>query len=399
MWSNITDEDIARANADVDMGMGETGGAMGGMELPGLGSLSGPLAGQGQGAVPGSDINVGTKAPSLAPGSLAHLVADADCRFQSDNFPDGLTENDDGGILFDGGPGSGNFGHKGRPGLVGGSGDRGGGFVSGTSLARKIGEAGTAFANKKNVEIVCAEALARNQTTQKWYDKAKQEYDQASKHYESAKEQERIINAIREARMGSKRLPTKVIKHSEQVYAQVETMRGLGQKDGLEHAAVYTKDGVRKSSVHTGDDHSVKIEGDLLSALQGGAPGSLTFVHNHPRSSSFSLADLKAFAYFESAGSMTAIGHDGRLYTVTPGKGHIPGSQEAKNVVDAAIAKQNATIAMITKDAERGGYGKGWPFLDQKDTDFINKVFADVQTNMRFLAIDEAQWSYSEEQR
>jgi hypothetical protein len=67
MWSNITDEDIARANADVDLGMGEMGGATGGgMELPGLGSLSGPLAGEG------------TPAPALTPGSLAHLVKDAD---------------------------------------------------------------------------------------------------------------------------------------------------------------------------------------------------------------------------------------------------------------------------------------------------------------------------------
>jgi hypothetical protein len=92
MWSNITDEDIARANADVDLGMGEMGGAMGGMELPGLGSLSGPLAGQGQGAVPGSDINVGTKAPALAPGSLAHLVKDADWK-ESEHPRGGNPEN------------------------------------------------------------------------------------------------------------------------------------------------------------------------------------------------------------------------------------------------------------------------------------------------------------------
>jgi predicted ABC-type ATPase len=79
MWSNITDEDIARANADVDLGMGEMGGATGGgMELPGLGSLAGPLAGLPPGGSSfGSDINVGTKAPALAPGSLVHLVKDA----------------------------------------------------------------------------------------------------------------------------------------------------------------------------------------------------------------------------------------------------------------------------------------------------------------------------------
>jgi hypothetical protein len=125
MWSNITDEDIARANAEVDLGMGETGGAMGGMggmELPGLGSLPLPLAGEGAPA----PTSAPTSAPALAPGSLAHLVKDADCCILSDIFPDGLTGASDGGMLLDGGSGSGNFGHKGRPGLVGGSGNRGG---------------------------------------------------------------------------------------------------------------------------------------------------------------------------------------------------------------------------------------------------------------------------------
>jgi hypothetical protein len=357
------------------------------MELPGLGSL--PAAGgDGGGASPNT----------LAPGSLAHLVTDANCRMSSDIFPDGLTCVGDDGMLLDGGKGSGNFGHKGRPGLVGGSGNRGGGFVRGTSLARKIGEAGTIFAYAKNAEKSCEEALARSLITQKEYDKVKKGFEKASKRYESAKEQERIINAIREARMGSKRLPTKVIRHSEGVYSQIETIRDLGRKDGLEHAAVYTKDGVIQSSVHTGARDYVIINGDLASALQNSAPGSLTFVHNHPRSSSFSLEDLDVFAECESLGSMTAIGHDGRLYTVTPGKGHKPGSQEAKGAAVAAMAEQKAIMDMIDSNAKKGYYG-GWPLTDRKDADFINKLCADVRTDMRFSLIDAAQWSYSEEQR
>lgn len=58
----------------------------------------------------------------------------------ADSSPDPLERTIARGALVDGGPGSGNFGHKGRPGQIGGSGGGGGGLSAVSGEARREGQ-------------------------------------------------------------------------------------------------------------------------------------------------------------------------------------------------------------------------------------------------------------------
>lgn len=71
----------------------------------------------------------------------------------------------------------------------------------------------------------------------------------------------------------------------------------------------------------TGTKNAVSFTPDLVKFLHDATPSSLTCVHNHPGSSSFSPEDLSVMCSFNSINCMHVIAHDGTRYYAAVGKG------------------------------------------------------------------------------
>ena len=77
-----------------------------------------------------------------------------------------------------------------------------------------------------------------------------------------------------------------------------------------------------------GTTNQVVFPQPLIDFLTNAAPDSIIQAHNHPRSSSFSSADLKILSYYKSISHIAVIGHDGRRYIAKVGQGLRPTSKE-----------------------------------------------------------------------
>ncbi|WP_196603080.1 minor capsid protein [Pectinatus frisingensis] len=71
----------------------------------------------------------------------------------------------------------------------------------------------------------------------------------------------------------------------------------------------------------TGTQNAVSFTPNLIKFLRDAASGSLTCVHNHPGSSSFSPEDLNVMCAFNSIDCMRVIAHDGTRYFAEVGNG------------------------------------------------------------------------------
>jgi len=102
-----------------------------------------------------------------------------------------------------------------------------------------------------------------------------------------------------------------------------------GLKTRTEHLLHIDKNtGKRVYSKVEGAANEVVFPQTLIDYLENAAPNSVIQVHNHPRSSSFSSADLKVMNYYKSISHIVVIGHDGRKYIAKVGQGLRPTSKE-----------------------------------------------------------------------
>ena len=67
--------------------------------------------------------------------------------------------------------------------------------------------------------------------------------------------------------------------------------------------------------------NKVEFPQDLIELLERAKPNSIIQVHNHPRSSCFSLDDIKNLVYYDSLKAISVMGHDGTRYVMSIGKG------------------------------------------------------------------------------
>ena len=70
-----------------------------------------------------------------------------------------------------------------------------------------------------------------------------------------------------------------------------------------------------------GTSDEVKFPQSLVDFLNNAAPNSVIQVHNHPRSSSFSVEDIGNLAVRDSINTISVIGHDGTKYVLSRGSG------------------------------------------------------------------------------
>lgn len=88
-----------------------------------------------------------------------------------------------------------------------------------------------------------------------------------------------------------------------------------GHKTGTEGLFWINKDGSDAFEPLTGTSNRVVFTHELIEFLDAANEGTLHCVHNHPGSSSFSIADLSVMCRFPAIDTMYVIGHDGTEYT------------------------------------------------------------------------------------
>jgi len=107
--------------------------------------------------------------------------------------------------------------------------------------------------------------------------------------------------------------------------------------EAIEHGLKTGTECLLHIDTSTGKSVYSKVEGtinkvvhpqSLKDFLNNAAPNSVIQVHNHPKSSSFSDADLKVMSYYKSISHIVVIGHDGRRYIAKVGQGLRPTSEE-----------------------------------------------------------------------
>lgn len=82
-----------------------------------------------------------------------------------------------------------------------------------------------------------------------------------------------------------------------------------------------TRTGESIYSKVAGVSDEVRFPRALIDLLKQAKPNSIIQVHNHPRSSSFSVEDIGNLAVRESINAISVIGHDGTRYVMTVGSG------------------------------------------------------------------------------
>jgi len=107
-----------------------------------------------------------------------------------------------------------------------------------------------------------------------------------------------------------------------------ECLLHIGSKNG---DVVYSK--------ISGGKSSVKFPPRLIEFLNTAEKDSIIQIHNHPRSSSFSPADVSVLVRFMSISNTTVIGHDGTRYLLGIGEGLRPNIGDIEASYKASRAK------------------------------------------------------------
>lgn len=112
--------------------------------------------------------------------------------------------------------------------------------------------------------------------------------------------------------------------YNEGVKDCLQRVKEFGIRTGREVLAWVDADGGTPFPDLPGAKDAVIFTSNLDDFLQKAPEGSLTSVHNHPRSSSFSPEDFDVMAGYRSISQLRVIGHDGTQYTARVGTGARP---------------------------------------------------------------------------
>lgn len=134
----------------------------------------------------------------------------------------------------------------------------------------------------------------------------------------------------------------------------VKGARDRGLQTGVEHLGVFDAATGEVLDWNSGTKSSVYFT-DLMVGPMAEPRRRIVAVHNHPRSTSLSDADLRVLADWPGLAAMTVIGHDGSLYRATKPKRR----QLRKNAQPAIMAADQVVLdavrsgAVTTRDVSR----------------------------------------------
>lgn len=104
------------------------------------------------------------------------------------------------------------------------------------------------------------------------------------------------------------------------MYEELDTLRTLGKQTGNERLSIMNYDGERLGTWE-GSKDAVTITKTIGRKLSNAPDNTLSVLHNHPKSSSFSLEDISVMSDFSSIREMRVIGHNGKVFTMDVGVG------------------------------------------------------------------------------
>jgi hypothetical protein len=113
----------------------------------------------------------------------------------------------------------------------------------------------------------------------------------------------------------------------EAINNELGRLRQLGKETGMERLSVMNYDGTSLGS-WKGTEDAVTITETVRRKLVNAPDDTLICLHNHPKSSSFSLSDLDVMCSYNSIREMRVVGHNGTTYTMTVGDGERVSSKE-----------------------------------------------------------------------
>jgi SPP1 gp7 family putative phage head morphogenesis protein len=158
------------------------------------------------------------------------------------------------------------------------------------------------------------------------------------------------------------------------IYQELDRLRELGRESGVERLSILNYDGTSLGS-WKGTKDSISITETIKRKLLNAPDNTLICLHNHPKSSSFSLADLDVMCSYNSIKELRVIGHNGMVYTMVAGNGQRVSAKELEKYENSIYSQIRQNIAYKATRGIRTTY-----FSER------NRLFA-----------DHFGWSYKEE--
>lgn len=147
----------------------------------------------------------------------------------------------------------------------------------------------------------------------------------------------------------------------ENIIKEIDEVVSYGKSNGKENLShVSVIDGKKVTKNLYGNKSQVTFTPELMNHLRNAPERSVISIHNHPRSSSFSPADLSVACGYKSIQTLTVKGHDGTLYTVDVGSGKRPSSKEIEYVYDKYKTQIHQSIVNKLKTGEIKTENEAW---------------------------------------
>ena len=129
--------------------------------------------------------------------------------------------------------------------------------------------------------------------------------------------------------------PDKIIKKQakENYNNACKQVLDRGKINGNENLLLTNLEGLQVFDRLDGTNNCVRFTPEFIDFIKDAKDNTLKLIHNHPKSSSFSDADMKVLSTYGSIQEITAYGHDGTLYRM---------SNNGKVISNATIGKDYA---------------------------------------------------------
>jgi len=132
--------------------------------------------------------------------------------------------------------------------------------------------------------------------------------------------------------------------NNQALYQELDRLRKLGKETGVERLSIMNYDGANLGS-WKGTKDSISLTKTIKDKLSNAPDNTLICLHNHPKSTSFSLADLDVMCSYNSIREMRVIGHNGTVYTMTVGEGQRVSSKELEKYKNSIYTEIRQNLA------------------------------------------------------
>jgi hypothetical protein len=156
---------------------------------------------------------------------------------------------------------------------------------------------------------------------------------------------------------------------------EMARLRSLGKKTGKERLTIMTQAGKNAGSWQGGKDH-VTISTRIRNILENAPANSLTPIHNHPGSNSFSIDDFDVMCSYDSIKELRVIGHNGTRYRMIVGSGQRVTREELEKFENFIYNRAMQEVGNKTTQGIRTNYFSernrfmaehfGWKYEEEK---------------------------------